>query len=116
MAAGLRLTVLLEIWDRPIYTIGGRHLISDALRLCGAHNIFADLNDAAPVVDVEAVIARDPDMIIAAAPVGGAAAWLAEWRRIHGFAGRAHRPARCIRGSAPDGPGSERACGDRGPV
>jgi iron complex transport system substrate-binding protein len=73
-------TVLLQIWDRPVYTVGGTHLISDSLRLCGARNVFSDLREAAPVVDVEAVIARNPDMIIAAAPPGAAAAWLAQWR------------------------------------
>ena len=26
-------TVLLEVWNRPIYTVGGRHLMSDALTL-----------------------------------------------------------------------------------
>ena len=35
--------VLYQIWDRPIYTIGGRHVITDALQLCGAVNIFSDL-------------------------------------------------------------------------
>jgi len=73
-------TVLLQIWDRPVYTVGGMHLISDSLRLCGARNVFGDLQEAAPVVDVEAVIARNPDMIIAAAPPGAAAAWLAQWK------------------------------------
>jgi iron complex transport system substrate-binding protein len=73
-------TVLLQIWDRPVYTVGGMHLISDSLRLCGARNVFGDLKEPAPVVDVEAVIARNPDMIIAAAPPGAAAAWLAEWK------------------------------------
>ena len=37
------LTVLLQVWNRPIYTVGGRHLMSDALRLCGARNVFGDL-------------------------------------------------------------------------
>jgi iron complex transport system substrate-binding protein len=73
-------TVLLQIWDRPIYTVGGKHLMSDALRLCGARNVFAELKVAAPVVDIEAVLARDPDMIVAAAPPGAAAAWLAQWQ------------------------------------
>jgi iron complex transport system substrate-binding protein len=79
-AGAAPVTVLLQIWDRPVYTVGGMHLISDSLRLCGARNIFGDLHEAAPVVDVEAVIARDPDMIIAAAPPGTAASWLAAWR------------------------------------
>jgi len=73
-------TVLLQIWDRPIYTVGGTQLMSDSLRLCGARNVFGDLKEAAPVVDIEAVIARDPDMIVAAAPPGAAAAWLSEWK------------------------------------
>jgi iron complex transport system substrate-binding protein len=87
-------TVLLEIWDRPIYTVGGRHLMSDALKLCGARNIFADLPDAAPVVDIEAVIARNPDMIIAAAPPGAASAWLDEWKPFGAL--RAVKSARLI--------------------
>jgi iron complex transport system substrate-binding protein len=74
------ISVLLQIWDRPVYTVGGTHLMSDSLRLCGARNVFADLKEPAPVIDMEAVIARDPDMIIAAAPPGTAAAWLAEWK------------------------------------
>ena len=42
--------VLYQIWDRPIYTLGGRHVISDALQICGASNVFADLDTAAPAV------------------------------------------------------------------
>jgi iron complex transport system substrate-binding protein len=75
-------TVLLQVWNRPIYTVGGQHLMSDALSICGARNVFADLPEAGPVVDTEAVIARDPDIIIAAAPPGEGAAWLADWKRF----------------------------------
>lgn len=77
-----RPTVLMQVWNRPIYTVGGKHLMSDALEICGAHNVFADLPEAGPVVDVEAVIARDPDVIVAAAPPGESAAWLADWKRF----------------------------------
>ncbi len=84
-AGGRRLTVLLQVWNRPIYTVGGTQLMSDALRLCGAQNVFGDLKDPGPAVDIEAVIARDPDVIIAAAPGGAAAAWLADWRRFPGL-------------------------------
>jgi iron complex transport system substrate-binding protein len=80
--AGKLPTVLLQVWNRPIYTVGGQHLMSDALSICGARNVFADLPEAGPVVDTEAVIARDPDIIIAAAPPGEGAAWLADWKRF----------------------------------
>jgi len=45
--------VLLQVWNRPIYTVGGQHLMSDALAICGARNVFADLPEAGPVVDTE---------------------------------------------------------------
>ena len=75
-------TVLLEVWNRPLYTVGGRELMSDALRVCGTRNVFADLPQRAPAIGIGAVIARDPDIIIAAAPPGRGRAWLAEWKRF----------------------------------
>lgn len=74
--------VLYQIWDKPIYTIGGNHLIDDALRLCGARNLFGDLDTAAPAVTREAVLTRDPELIIASGPPEITKAWLAEWRRF----------------------------------
>lgn len=75
-------TVLLEVWNRPLYTVGGRELMSDALRLCGTRNVFADLPQRAPSIGIGAVIARNPDIIIAAGPPGEGASWLAEWKRF----------------------------------
>ena len=78
-------SVLLEIWNHPIYTVGGIQLMSDALTACGARNVFADLRDMAPAVDIEAIIARDPDMIVAVSPPGMSAEWLADWRKFTGL-------------------------------
>jgi iron complex transport system substrate-binding protein len=75
-------TVLLEVWNRPIYTVGGGHLMSDALTSCGVRNVFGDLKELGPVIGTEAVIARNPDIIVAAAPPGEGASWLAEWKRF----------------------------------
>jgi iron complex transport system substrate-binding protein len=75
-------TVLLEVWNRPIYTVGGSHMMTDSLRLCGARNVFADLKEQGPSVDMEAVIGRDPAIIVAVAPPGVGAEWLAEWKRF----------------------------------
>lgn len=77
---GARLTVLLEVWNRPIYTVGGSHMMTDALRLCGARNVFDDLKEQGPAVSLEAVIARNPQVIVAVAPPGVAREWLNEWR------------------------------------
>lgn len=75
-------TVLLEVWNRPIYTVGGGHLMSDALTSCGVRNVFGDLKELGPVISTEAVIARNPDIIVASAPPGEGVSWLAEWKRF----------------------------------
>ena len=74
-------SALLETWNQPLYTVGGQHLMSDALSICGAVNVFGDLPQLSPAVQVEAVITRNPDLIIAAAPPGAGAQWLAAWRK-----------------------------------
>lgn len=74
------LRVFYQIWDTPLYTIGSRQIIGDALRVCGAENLFDDLPLPAPQVSVEAVLARDPQVILLSAP-GLAAAWQA-WPQL----------------------------------
>lgn len=69
------LAVFYQVWDKPLYTVGGGQIISDALRVCGARNLFADLRLSAPQVGIEAVLQRDPDVII-----GGSGAELAIWK------------------------------------
>jgi len=81
-AGGSSPTVLLQLWNRPVYTAGGPQLMTDQLQLCGARNVFADIQQLSAVVSPEAVITRNPDIIIALAPPGEGAAWLAEWKRF----------------------------------
>jgi iron complex transport system substrate-binding protein len=73
--------VFYEIWDVPLYTIGGHHLISQALTVCGGENVFAALSLPAPGVSVEAVLAAKPDAIIAGADRAVRPAWLDDWKR-----------------------------------
>ena len=57
-------SVFVEIWRQPLFTVGGKHLVSDALRVCGAVNAMAELAaDAAPV-PLEWLLRRDPDAIV----------------------------------------------------
>jgi len=76
-----RLRVFYEIWDQPLYTIGGRHLVSEAIALCGGENVFAALSIPAPEVSVEAVLAARPDVIVAGADGAARPPWLDRWRR-----------------------------------
>ena len=75
------LRLFYQVWDVPLYTLGGQQIISDALGVCGAENIFADLSLPAPQVSVEAVLARNPEVILA-----GAQGQLDAWRIWPGLA------------------------------
>ncbi len=69
------LRVFYQVWDRPLYTLGGQQVVTDALAVCGARNIFAELQQPAPQVNIESVLMRDPQVILAADP-----AQLASWK------------------------------------
>jgi len=58
------IAVFLEIWHAPMLTVNGGHLASDALRLCGAHNVFAGAKALTPLVSRERLLAARPDAII----------------------------------------------------
>jgi len=73
-------SVFYQIWERPLMTLNGEHLFSDVLRLCGGTNVFAELPALAPQVDVEAVLAADPEVIVVAVD-GADSPLLAAWRR-----------------------------------
>jgi len=80
-AGGARLRVFYEVWNEPLYTIGGRHLISQAIGVCGGENVFAALTIPAPSVTVEAVVAAAPDVIVGGDDSGKRPPWLDDWKR-----------------------------------
>ncbi|HEX8477487.1 MAG TPA: cobalamin-binding protein [Telluria sp.] len=52
-----------QVWDKPLYTLNGAHIVSDAIRVCNGVNIFASLKVTAPIVSVESVLQEDPEAI-----------------------------------------------------
>jgi len=72
-------SVFFQVWDQPLMTVSGAHLISRVIELCGGVNIFADLPLLTTRVSVEAVLRAQPQVIIAAGPPDSRA--LERWRR-----------------------------------
>jgi iron complex transport system substrate-binding protein len=70
-----------QIWKEPLMTIGGKQIISDVVRLCGGENVFAQLETMAPTVTVEAVIAANPEAIVASGMNAARPEWLDDWKR-----------------------------------
>jgi len=72
--------VFYQVWDRPLMTINGEQIISDAMRACGAVNVFASQPSLTPTIDEEAVLAADPDLITTSLH-GSKDESLERWRR-----------------------------------
>jgi iron complex transport system substrate-binding protein len=70
-----------QIWQQPLMTVGGTQIISDVIRLCGGENVFAELKALAPTIGVEAVLAADPEAIVASGMGEARPEWLDDWRR-----------------------------------
>jgi iron complex transport system substrate-binding protein len=73
------ISVFYQVARRPLYTVNGEHYVSELISLCGGENIFADLNTLAPAIAVEAVVERNPEVMLASSDAGDDA--FAEWNR-----------------------------------
>lgn len=77
--------VFYQVWSRPLLTVSGSHVIGDALRLCGATNVFGHLAPLISTVDVEAVIAANPRAIVTGVARGEMDDPFALWRAWTGL-------------------------------
>lgn len=76
-------SVFYQVWSAPLMTLSGKHIVSDVIRLCGGRNVFATQTALAPTVSTEAVLAAEPQAIIApgqgatvsATPMAGVETW-----------------------------------------
>jgi len=89
--------VFYQVWDRPLITVNGDHVISKVIRLCGGINVMADLPGIAPEIDPERVLEADPDVILASGTGSVRPAWLDGWKAYPGLAAVRHRQLRAIR-------------------
>ena len=74
-----------EVWHQPLKTIGGQQFISSVIRLCGGENVFGTLTATAPDVTVEAVLAANPEAIIASGMGEARPEWLDDWQARPGL-------------------------------
>jgi len=80
--------VFYQVSAQPLFTVSGRHVISEAIETCGGRNVFAEVSGLSPAVSLESVVVAEPDAIIAGHDTLASgneeelrARW-AEWRSI----------------------------------
>ena len=74
-------SVFYQLWNEPLITLNGNQLVSHAIEVCGGRNVFADLPMLAPRINVEGVLAQDPEVILLATHDGKNNSWAQRWRR-----------------------------------
>ena len=74
-----------QIWDEPLITLNGKHMVSSVIELCGGVNIFADAVPLVPYVNIESVVAADPQVIIAGGSQEEQPAWFKRWQKWSGI-------------------------------
>lgn len=73
------ISVFYQVSARPLYTVNREHYVSELIEICGGRNIFDDLDGLAPAITVEAVVDRNPEVMLASTDAGDGA--FAEWQR-----------------------------------
>lgn len=74
-------TIFYQVWDEPLQTLSGNHFVGNVIRLCGGRNVFSDTSTLAPKISLEAVLARDPQAIVASGMGAERPDWLSNWQQ-----------------------------------
>lgn len=81
-AQGARPKVLLLVWEQPPMTIGRGSFLNELVERAGGENLFADVTASSGVVSIEAVAARNPDLIFTTTEGPSGFATRPEWRVV----------------------------------
>ncbi len=74
--------VFYEIWDRPLMTVSGAHLISEVIALCGGSNVFGGLRALTPEVSREALLAARPEIVLGGSSADTPESFAARWAAL----------------------------------
>jgi ABC-type Fe3+-hydroxamate transport system substrate-binding protein len=73
--------VFLHIWEKPLITIGQDSFLNELIDIAGGTNIYGTMPGPSPVVTLEDVVRRDPDVLLVspatAASLRSSPAWQA---------------------------------------
>ncbi|WP_143151246.1 cobalamin-binding protein [Marinobacter nauticus] len=72
--------VFYQVWDEPLMTVNSQHLIGEMIELCGGDNVFGQLDRLVPRISAEAVIAANPEAILAGGMGEENRHWLTRWQ------------------------------------
>ena len=74
-------TTFYQVWDEPLMSVNDQHLIGQVIKLCGGHNVFGEQGRLVPRIDNEAVLAMNPEAIVAGGMGEENRHWLTHWEQ-----------------------------------
>lgn len=75
-----KVKIFYQIWNKPLMTISGAHLISDIIALCGGENVFSDLKVLTPRISLESVLSTKSEVIVSGGMGTARPEWLDDWK------------------------------------
>lgn len=80
-------SAMIQIADRPIYTVDRQHWMSEAITVCGLTNVYESLGAPAAAVTLESVLLHNPEVIITTQAFDDNNS-LADWSQIEAISQR----------------------------
>lgn len=89
--------VFYQVWDQPLITLNGNHSVSRAIEICGGFNVFAEEPTIAPRINIEGIIAKNPQLILLAGhEKEQALTWKIKWEKWSAIDAVSHRQVKAI--------------------
>ncbi len=70
-----------QVWDEPLMSVNDQHLIGQVIEICGGDNIFGEQARLVPRITQEAVLAANPEAIVAGGMGEENRHWLTHWQQ-----------------------------------
>jgi iron complex transport system substrate-binding protein len=70
------------LWESPLLAAGGGSFLNELLRVAGARNVYDSLPQPSPVVTLEDLVRRDPDIVLASAATRARMLADPKWRTL----------------------------------
>jgi ABC-type Fe3+-hydroxamate transport system substrate-binding protein len=74
--------VLIVAWDQPPMAIGGGSFLSELVDRAGGVNVFEDIQKPSAQISIEAVVRRDPDVLLVSSDGPPSLASRPEWQVV----------------------------------
>ena len=74
--------VFYHTWEKPIITIGRHSFLNELVEIAGGENVYGDILAVSPIVTMEDIVSRNPDVILVGPPVVAMLQGSKQWQAV----------------------------------